>query len=879
MENKFEHKYPNENLHELDLSWFIKKLQELEAAYSTFLAANSLTFADPIIWDIAKQYSKNTIVLSSEGDAFLSKQPVTSGIQLNNTDYWLEIFNFAEYVRTANSNLTMHIEQNTTRATDDYSVDDWLLWDDVLYKVTAAISDDDLLIIGTNIVHFTVEDFCRAWQTYMINTIAQYKADIDASELAYKNEIDASELAYCYQLARDIATTTSSLQAQLDLAIEGVTVDSEVINARVGTEGKTYATLATAIHEQIDYVMAGINMVNRPLTSADFEQGGLKFNSGDDDTYMASIRARLKSFYYFPNGVHIEGKTSDVRIGGTLISNGQVSSVSWTTLLNYTDPVLFRFAITNQWNEADPEPTSVEDLFAGVLITYPSRSLNEVDIDEYNNAMDKPFLQNYYGLSKGYYEQGTYDSSGNKTLYDYANRIRTKDIITLPYDITIAVNRANTVHFAGLYSGGVIDTWISSSANPIFIKANTPFIHGIVSTSGNITPDDLHEVAVSFASISDLDTENGIIPTEIFEQGSCTTYGLNDSYLSSERIRTRGWISLPYSVSLMCDDSCQVLGYLLDSDGSLETNTGWRNVINIPANKPFRLLLWTSGVNTNVDGFVNKVFFSKVKSSYSVNPNYIFECRDGMIDEYSIPPCSKYAIKAAADNEYDRIRLSVRVTSDGKYVCIHNSTINSIAVNSDGTVITDPVSVSESTLAEINAYDFGLKYGAEYAGMSAPELEDIVSYVALSNLGLTLDIAEYLTEEQIDDILDILTPYGLVDNLLWIMGNRIALYNYIKSKSPRISFFCSSDFDVLESYITSYEDLMTPYNRVYYSSYYDFLTDEQLAYLRDHNITLYHSNIFSAGDLIDAMGHGVEHFQCANIPMVKSFVLSVLNRS
>ena len=29
MENKFEHKYPIENLHELDLSWFIKNVQEL----------------------------------------------------------------------------------------------------------------------------------------------------------------------------------------------------------------------------------------------------------------------------------------------------------------------------------------------------------------------------------------------------------------------------------------------------------------------------------------------------------------------------------------------------------------------------------------------------------------------------------------------------------------------------------------------------------------------------------------------------------------------------------------------------------------------------------------------------------------------------------
>ena len=254
-------KYPNQNDEILNLDWVIKQVENLKAAYEAFLAANSLTFADPIVWDITKQYSKNTIVLSPEGDAFLSLQIVPDGIQLNNTEYWLEIFNFAEYVRTANSNLTMHIEQNTTRATDSYAIDDWLLWEDVLYKVTAAIAVDDLLTVGTNIVHFTVEDFCRAWVASCTSLINQYKNDIDASEAAYhvatnlqvttyKNEIDASEAAYKASLDASIASTTASLQAQLDAAISGATVDSEVINARVMWDGVTASTLRDAIVTQ-----------------------------------------------------------------------------------------------------------------------------------------------------------------------------------------------------------------------------------------------------------------------------------------------------------------------------------------------------------------------------------------------------------------------------------------------------------------------------------------------------------------------------------------------------------------------------------------------------------------------------------------------------
>lgn len=271
-------KYPNQNDEILNLDWVIRQVENLKAAYEAFVAADSLSFADPIQWDITKQYSKNTIVLSPEGDAFLSKKAVGKGIQLNNTEYWLEIFNFADYVRTANANFTMNIELNTERASKAYAVDDWVLWEDILYKVIVAIPADGLLIVNTNLVHFTVEDFCRAWQTYMVNTIAQYKADIDASELAYKqqldqtvlqykNDIDASELAYRNQLAGDIASTTASLQAQLNTAISGATVDSEVINIRVAYGGHVYDTAGDAVRAQVEFLNNKAYMERGPVIS------------------------------------------------------------------------------------------------------------------------------------------------------------------------------------------------------------------------------------------------------------------------------------------------------------------------------------------------------------------------------------------------------------------------------------------------------------------------------------------------------------------------------------------------------------------------------------------------------------------------------------
>ncbi|MBR2702260.1 MAG: SGNH/GDSL hydrolase family protein, partial [Erysipelotrichaceae bacterium] len=235
--------FPYANMHEMNLDWLLKKMKELAQAMETFKATESLKFADPILWNITTQYEKSTVVLDPTGNAYLSLQPVPTGIQLNNEDYWLEIFNFTDYTRTANQNLTVNVETNTTRATADYQADDWLIWNDVLYRVTSPIAIDDALIVapaaGSNIIHFTVEDFIKAFITYATNLINQYKNDIDASELAYRQ-----------QLAQDIATTTNLLQAELDSIIHGATSDTEILQARVGWDGTSYATLAESIQTQ-----------------------------------------------------------------------------------------------------------------------------------------------------------------------------------------------------------------------------------------------------------------------------------------------------------------------------------------------------------------------------------------------------------------------------------------------------------------------------------------------------------------------------------------------------------------------------------------------------------------------------------------------------
>ena len=253
--------YPYTDFHELNLDFLLKSMEELKKAFASFTASNSLIFAEPMLHDLTSTYAKNTIVLDPDGNAYISLQNVPAGVQLSNADYWLIVFNFEEYIEKANKNFTNNYLRDTTRAPQAYAVGDWLVLDDVLYKVTVAIAADDLLEVGVNLVHFTIEQFLKDFVSSVNQTLTNWYNQMTGTINQYKNDIDASELAYRNQLAQDIADTTASLQSQLDLAISGATVDSEVINARLGADGITYPTLGDAIRTQCQNLSDRIDSV------------------------------------------------------------------------------------------------------------------------------------------------------------------------------------------------------------------------------------------------------------------------------------------------------------------------------------------------------------------------------------------------------------------------------------------------------------------------------------------------------------------------------------------------------------------------------------------------------------------------------------------
>lgn len=90
--NRFIHKYPYTDIHELNLDWLINAVKDLAKEMSEFEALNTISLGG--VWDISKQYSRWTVVTDSDGDGYISLQPVPAGIQIDNTDYWMKLYDF-----------------------------------------------------------------------------------------------------------------------------------------------------------------------------------------------------------------------------------------------------------------------------------------------------------------------------------------------------------------------------------------------------------------------------------------------------------------------------------------------------------------------------------------------------------------------------------------------------------------------------------------------------------------------------------------------------------------------------------------------------------------------------------------------------------------
>lgn len=202
------HRAPYTNFHDLNLDWIIEVLNEFNTKLTNFVSLATIKYADPIQWDITSQYEANTVVVDSKGNAYLSVQPVPSGVSLDRTEFWTKIGNFDELWADVKKAITPNDEGHSPTATAARAVNDLVWVNGALVRVTRAMIAGDAYVPGSNCVSSSANEVLH----YLINA---FNEGLSAEKTAREDADTQLQLAItAEQTARENADT--QLQTAID---------------------------------------------------------------------------------------------------------------------------------------------------------------------------------------------------------------------------------------------------------------------------------------------------------------------------------------------------------------------------------------------------------------------------------------------------------------------------------------------------------------------------------------------------------------------------------------------------------------------------------------------------------------------------------------
>ncbi len=251
--------YPYRNLTDLNLDYVLRQIRDIKRIIDDFVLFNSIKYADPIQWNITTQYAKNTVVIDpNTGTAYLSVKPVPSGVLLTNTDFWTVIFTLN--IIGVNQNITLRDDGSNLLATFESVEGDWLIWNNILYRVTRDIALNTQYVVGYNLERFSVELFIKAY----IQDLKTYIDDL-AGDLTDLTTTDKSNLV---NAINEVLSTLGSVAGNLaDLTTTDKSNLVNAINEVLSTLGSVAGNLADLTTTDKSNLVNAINEVLSTLGS------------------------------------------------------------------------------------------------------------------------------------------------------------------------------------------------------------------------------------------------------------------------------------------------------------------------------------------------------------------------------------------------------------------------------------------------------------------------------------------------------------------------------------------------------------------------------------------------------------------------------------
>lgn len=207
-----------------------------------------------------------------------------------------------------------------------------------------------------------------------------------------------------------------------------------------------------------------------------------------------------------------------------------------------------------------------------------------------------------------------------------------------------------------------------------------------------------------------------------------------------------------------------------------------------------------------------------------------------------IPEGSEQAFIQAAKNGFDTLEFDVQFTSDGIPVIFHDNTINNVAMNPDGTEISTPIEVINTTYTDLMQYDYGIRYGANYAGTKLLTLQEGVSIA--KNLGMDImpEIKRGFNQNRLQEVINIVSGFDMLENCIWqalaSSGGKANIDMMLSYNQTINILYLVTGADVSSDAIEKALSAIRDINRVYIGASYTYLTQSGIELCKSNGIPL-----------------------------------------
>ena len=331
----------------------------------------------------------------------------------------------------------------------------------------------------------------------------------------------------------------------------------------------------------------------------------------------------------------------------------------------------------------------------------------------------------------------------------------------------------------------------------------------------------------------------------VFEQGSIIT---GSDYQSDNFIRTVGIVKgKRILINNTTNFSLHIVAYYYNNNGVFTESSpselivySGDNVIFNPTSNNFRLRVQRGNASSITPTDVSGVFKSISTITYTNidrdrNRTISLQYKDIMIGfahrgaSNLAPENTASAFKMAAEIGYIAIETDFRFTSDGVPVIIHDAQVDRTS-NLNG-------NVSDMTLAQLKAGDFGSWFYSEFTGEKILTFEECIKLCKQLGLLVVMEQKQWLDADRIKQVCDIVKKYDMCDSVWWV-GDTVSIIVQFANNIPNATIGYVVD-DIPSEYEAKLDELKNASDKVYISMRNTKITEERASILRNKGIKLY----------------------------------------